>query len=439
MQRYEKYKDSGIEWLGEIPEHWEVRKIKYLFNEINERTLDGSGDLLSVSQYSGVQKKADKLNEGDLLTNASTLEGYKVVRKKQLVSNIMLAWNGSLAFSDYDGITSPAYCVYELQANNYYRYFHYLLKTDIYKSEFKRKSSGVIESRLRLYTEDFFSISSMLPSIHEQYLIANFLEDKCGKIDAAVALKEQQIEKLKELRQITIHNAVTKGISHFNGEVVPTKDSGIDWIGEIPEHWEVKPLRYLGTTQNGLSKGGEFFGHGTPFISYSDVYKNEEIPSSVNGLVKIEREEMQQYCVLEGDIFFTRTSETVEEIGLSAVATFTYDMASFAGFLIRFRPTKDTLSPLFSKYYFRSQTHRSYFVGNMNLVIRASLSQELLKGLPVLLPPLSEQEEIATYLEEQTTKIDKAIVQKQEQIVKLKEYKQSLINEAVTGKIKITA
>jgi len=217
------------------------------------------------------------------------------------------------------------------------------------------------------------------------------------------------------------------------------KDSGIDWIGEIPEHWEVKPLRHLGTTQNGLSKGGEFFGHGTPFVSYSDVYKNEEIPCSVNGLVKIEGEEMKQYSVLEGDVFFTRTSETVDEIGLSSVATFTYSTASFAGFLIRFRPTKDTLFPLFSKYYFRSQTHRSYFVGNMNLVIRASLSQELLRGLPVLLPPLSEQKEIATYLDEQTTKIDKAIVQKQEQILKLKEYKQSLINEVVTGKIKITA
>lgn len=245
MQRYEKYKNSGIDWLGEIPEHWEVRKIKYLFNEINERALDGSGDLLSVSQYSGVQKKVDKLNEGDLLTNASTLEGYKVVRKKQLVSNIMLAWNGSLAFSDYDGITSPAYCVYELQANNYYKYFHYLLKTDIYKSEFKRKSSGVIESRLRLYTEDFFSISSILPSIHEQYSIAKFLDDKCKKIDAAVNLKEQQIEKLKELRQITIHNAVTKGISHLKGEVLPMKDSGIDWIGEIPEHWEVGRFKFL--------------------------------------------------------------------------------------------------------------------------------------------------------------------------------------------------
>src|SRR5690606_11673657 len=176
MRTYDSYKDSGIDWLGVIPSHWEVKRIKYLFKEINERSFDGNEDLLSVSQYTGVTRKSDKLQEGDLLTNASTLEGYKVVRKRQLVSNIMLAWNGSLAFSEFDGITSPAYCIYELTSDDNYKYFHYLLKTDLYKSEFKRNSSGVIESRLRLYTEDFFRIWSILPPLHEQEAIARFLD-----------------------------------------------------------------------------------------------------------------------------------------------------------------------------------------------------------------------------------------------------------------------
>ena len=130
--KYPAYKDSGVEWLGEIPEGWKVRRIKYLFNEINERSNDGSEDLLSVSQYTGVTKKSDKVGEGDLLTTATTLEGYKKVCKGDLVSNIMLAWNGSLGFSSYNGITSPAYSIYRLEKDYFEKYFHYLYRISLY-------------------------------------------------------------------------------------------------------------------------------------------------------------------------------------------------------------------------------------------------------------------------------------------------------------------
>lgn len=183
--KYPAYKDSGVEWLGEIPENWELKRFKFLFKEINERSNDGSEDLLSVSQYTGVTKKSDKVEDGDLLTTASTLEGYKKVCQNDLVINIMLACNGSLGFFPYDGITSPAYSIYRLKKGNSERFFHYLLRSQIYKSEFKRKSSGVIESRLRLYTDDFFAIWSILPSPSEQTAIAKFLDDKTVKIDRA--------------------------------------------------------------------------------------------------------------------------------------------------------------------------------------------------------------------------------------------------------------
>lgn len=120
--RYSAYKDSGVEWLGEIPEHWKLQKNKFLFKEINERSPDGNEDLLSVSQYTGVTKKGDKIEDGELLSNAQTLEGYKKVTQGDLVSNIMLAWNGSLGFSPYDGITSPAYGVYRLHDEYNIRY-----------------------------------------------------------------------------------------------------------------------------------------------------------------------------------------------------------------------------------------------------------------------------------------------------------------------------
>ncbi|MER0438236.1 restriction endonuclease subunit S [Emticicia sp. W12TSBA100-4] len=433
LQKYDNYKPSNVEWLGEIPQHWEVTRIKNLFKEINERSMNGNEDLLSVSQYTGVTKKGDKLEEGELLTNAATLEGYKKVFKGDLVSNIMLAWNGSLGFSEFEGITSPAYSIYRLKVEGAKKYFHYLFRTELYKSEFKRNSSGVIESRLRLYTDDFFRIPSILPPLSEQEKIAQFLDEKNTKIDKAIEIKERQIELLKERRQILIHRAVTRGLD-VN---VPLKDSGIEWIGEIPEHWEVKRLRYIGKCQNGVSKGAEYFGTGFPFVSYGDVYKSIELAENVNGLAESSIEDRKQYSVKEGDVFFTRTSETVEEIGFASTCLKTIEDATFAGFLIRFRPSKDILYKGFSKFYFSSKTHRAFFVKEMNLVIRASLSQELLNRMPIIIPPFEEQIAISEYLENISAKISKAIGLKEREIEVLKEYKSSLINSAVTGKVRV--
>lgn len=260
LNKYEAYKPSNVEWLGEIPEHWQLRRFKYLFREINERSSDGNEELLSVSQYTGVTKKSDKTAEGEMLTNAATLEGYKKVYQNDLVSNIMLAWNGSMGFSPYDGITSPAYSIYRLGKEFSTQYFHYLLRTDLYKSEFKRNSSGVIESRLRLYSDDFYRIWSLLPPLSEQAAIAAFLDDKTAKLDTAIAQKERLIKLLQERKQIMIQEAVTKGIKFCHTErsrsrqneapemgslsEVEMKDSGVEWIGDIPAHWEVKNFRY---------------------------------------------------------------------------------------------------------------------------------------------------------------------------------------------------
>lgn len=219
---------------------------------------------------------------------------------------------------------------------------------------------------------------------------------------------------------------------------VSMKDSGVEWIGDIPKHWTVSKIRYLGTTQNGISAGGEYFGSGYPFVSYGDVYKNRVLPLEVNGLAQSTLSDQESFSVQEGDIFFTRTSETIEEIGFTSVCFKSIDKAVFAGFLIRFRPSKKAqLLKEFSKYYFSSAMMRIYFVKEMNLVIRASLSQALLKNLDVLLPPISEQKQIFEYLENVTGKIELAISVKQSEIEKLKEYKTTLINDAVTGKIKV--
>ena len=176
-----------------------------------------------------------------------------------------------------------------------------------------------------------------------------------------------------------------------------------------------------------------------PFVSYSDVYKNIELPKSVDGLVQSTDEERERYSVKRGDIFFTRTSETIEEIGFTSVCTKDIENATFAGFLIRVRPIDDSLNPDYAKYYFRSDIHRRYFVKEMIIVIRASLGQELLKKLPVLLPSKEEQREIADYLDSKCAAIDTLISKKQQFIDELTAYKKSLIYEFVTGKKEVPA
>lgn len=210
------------------------------------------------------------------------------------------------------------------------------------------------------------------------------------------------------------------------------KDSGVQWLGEIPGHWKTMRLGILGECSNGVSKSGEYFGEGHPFVSYSDVYKNIELPQMVDGLAKSTEDDRQKYSVEYGDVFFTRTSETIQEIGFSSTCLKTIPNAVFAGFLIRFRPTTKELIPEFSKYYFRCNNLRSFYITRMNLVTRASLSQSLLRQLTVTLPPLSEQHSIVSYLDEKCAKIDKMLEGKQKQIELLAEMKQRIIADAVT-------
>ncbi|GAQ13142.1 type I restriction-modification system, specificity subunit S [Myroides odoratimimus] len=426
MKKYDSYKDSGIEWLGEIPSHWEVNRLGIWFKERREKVSDKVFEPLSVTKNGVVPQleSAAKSNDGD---------NRKLVKKGDFVINSRSDRKGSSGLSYLDGSVSLINIVLQpIKVNG--NYVNYLLKSNSFIEEFYRNGHGIVADLWTTRYEDMKFIGLGIPPIKEQQVIATFLDDKCGQIDKAIEIKEKQIGLLKEQRQIIIHNAVTKGID----KNVKLKDSGVDWIGDIPEHWEVKRLRYLGITQNGLSKGGEFFGKGTPFVNYSDVYKNFTLPTFVNGLVDVSEDEIVQYSVKKGDIFFTRTSETVEEIGISSVALESYNKTTFAGFLIRFRPNSRVFLPMFSKYFFRSEINRFYFIGNMNIVIRASLSQELLKGLPILLPSLQEQQQIVDYLDEHITKIDKSVAIKEQQIEKLKEYKQSLINEVVTGKVRVS-
>ncbi len=430
VAKYPVYKDSGVEWIKEIPEHWSTLSNKNIFKLKKNQVGKKSGDYILLSlTLNGVIKRDMENPQGKFPAEFNT---YQEVKKGDFIFCLFDVEETPrcVGLSDFDGMITGAYTVMKPHDNfdkNYLYYFYLNLDGD------KRLKPLYTGLRNTISKENFFSFKSFVPPLQEQTAIANFLDRKTALIDQAIAIKQKQIELLKERRQILIHKAVTRGLDPN----VKLKDSGVEWIGEIPEGWVVKPLRFIGKTQNGLSKGGEYFGTGYPFLTYGDVYKSIEISKELSGLAESSTEDQNQFSVLEGDVFFTRTSETVAEIGFASTCMETIESATFAGFLIRFRPSSNILFKGYSKFFFSSSTHRSFFIGEMNLVIRASLSQELLKRMPVVIPPMIEQIEISNYLEKFTAKISTAISLKEQEIEKLKEYKATLINSAVTGKIKV--
>lgn len=208
LNPYVELKDSGIDWIGEIPVHWEVKRLKSIFSECKEISSTGNEDLLSVSEYYGVARRLDVMDEDEYDTRADSLVGYKICKKDDLVINIMLAWKRGLAFSDYDGIVSPAYAVYRGK-NIVPHYYHYLLRTNKYIAEFKRNSKGIIDSRLRLYSDRFFAINTIVPPLEEQLAVADYLDKITAEIDECISLTDKKIKAYKRLKQSLIDEVVT--------------------------------------------------------------------------------------------------------------------------------------------------------------------------------------------------------------------------------------
>lgn len=413
-------KDSGIEWIGKIPKEWSIVKFKCLHNGLN------TGEAIDKEYW-----------ESDAGLNAFYTAGLTPIRtgysnfptwKETRENDLLLARNGTPYV--YLPVSKAYYTDHIIRAamsslvNR--RFIRYCLQQSI-------ASIAVDSVSIPTWSATLWNNQILTwPSVIEQERIAAFLDAECAEIDAVLEKTRASIEEYKKLKQAVITQAVTKGIRGDR----PMKDSGIEWIGDIPESWEVSSVRYIGQLQNGISKGGEFFGKGFPFVSYGDVYKNYELPHSVSGLIDTTEDERATYSVEYGDIFFTRTSETIEEVGFSCVCKRSIPNATFAGFIIRLRPfcADEKILTDYAKYYFRGEHIRAYLVKEMNLVTRASLGQTLLKGMSVIVPPKSVQKEIAEYLDDKCADIDALVAKKQQYLTEIENYKKSLIYEYVTGK-----
>jgi type I restriction enzyme S subunit len=248
MQRYESYKPSGAEWLGDIPAHWTVTPAKRLFREVSEKNHPDA-ELLSVTQEFGVVPR-DQLEQRVVMPTGQ-LQTFKLVREDDFVISLR-SFQGGIEYSEFTGLVSPAYTILRKQKDANSRYLKHLLKSAPFISELNTSVTGIREGKNISFSEMAYSLLP-LPALTEQARIADFLDIKTAEIDAAIAKKERLIELLQEQKNIRIHQAVLRGL---NPEV-PLCDSGVSWIGAVPAHWKVIPNRYIFREQNARSLRGE--------------------------------------------------------------------------------------------------------------------------------------------------------------------------------------
>ncbi|WP_083476237.1 restriction endonuclease subunit S [Lacinutrix mariniflava] len=402
MKRYESYKDSGVEWLGEIPEHWEVRPGFTILTESKKKNTGFIEDtVLSLSYGNVIVKPKEKLTglvpesfetyqlvePGDIIIRPTDLQNDKTSLRTGLAKN--------------EGIITSAYINLRVNKKNDNSFYHYYLYTIDINKVIYGLGSGL---RQNISFEDFKRFPFPLPPITEQTKIAQFLDDKTTKIDEAIAIKQQQIQLLKERKQILIHKAVTQGLNPN----VTLKDSGMEWIGEIPVGWEVKRLKHCLNINNGsdykhiqTDEGYPVIGSGGQFAYASDyMYDGEVVLLGRKGTI-------DKPLYFKGKFW--------------AVDTMFYANAK-NGNIVKFL------------YYLATTLPFSFYSTATAL---PSMTQGDLNNHPISRPPIDEQNKIVEYIENGTQKIETAISLKQQEIEKLKEYKSSLINGVVTGKVKV--
>jgi type I restriction enzyme S subunit len=432
FQKYSAYKDSGVEWLAEIPEHWQAIKMKYLFRDVSEKNKP-EAELLSVTQDKGVVPRT--WVESRMVMPSGNLESFKFIQKGDFAISLR-SFEGGLEYCHHDGIISPAYTVLKKKKGLIDGYYKYLFKSKSFISEIQTSVVGIREGKNISYFELSYSLLP-IPSPEEQTAIAKFLDDKTAKIDRAIAQKEKMIALLKERKQIIIQNAVTKGLDP-NAKM---KDSGVEWIGEIPEGWEVKRLRNVFSFSKGLTITKENLqDEGIPCINYGEIHSKYgfEVNPEVHPLKCVSEEYLKDNSnslLKRGDFIFADTSEDLE--GSGNFTHLNFEGTVFAGYHTIIGRPKSSINSRFLAYVLHSLPFRNQVRTRMKGVKVFSITQSILKDLTCWYPDEKEQKTIAKYLDIEAAKIDKAIKLQEQQIEKLKELKSTLIDSAVTGKLRV--
>ena len=435
MSRYKAYPEyapSDAGFVDELPASWRMLRGKFVFSEYSERSEAGEEKLLSVSEYYGVKPRGEVVEEGDFLSRAESLVGYKKCQKNDLVMNIMLAWKCGLGVSKYDGIVSPAYSVFRFNANAIPDYMHYLLRTETYTGHFKTRSTGVIDSRLRLYPESFGDVSIILPSIIEQEKIVNFLDHETAKIDALIEKQQRLIELLKEKRQAVISHAVTKGLN----PKAPMKDSGVEWLGEVPAHWEIRAVSrlctritngYVGPTRDIL------VDEGVPYVQATHIKKGNVNFDQAYFVRKAWSDLHSKSILQKGDVLIVQTGAGTGDIGLVTEGEVGFNCHA----LIIVRPNPDVVVGEFLSMLLQSEYGYSvlYSIRTGGMHPHLNCGEVQYVKLPV--PPRVEQDEILKFVDTKTKSFNALIGSQDAAIELMQERRTALISAAVTGKIDV--
>ncbi len=434
MKRYPEYKESQLGWVGEIPKHWEVIKFHYLSQESKRKNDDDvDREMLSLSSYTGIQVKQYEYEN----TKRSKEESltYLVVEPNQLVVNPMWQIQRGIGVSYLHGIVSPGYRVYYIDLERLIpQYLHYLMRSDGYVDEYNKHIRGLTTYDRSVRKEDFEEIGVLLPSKQEQTQIANFLDRKTGQIDELIRIKERQVELLHEQRTALINQAVTKGLDPS----VEMKPSGVEWIGDIPKDWEVKRIKYLasliskGTTPTTI--GREILDEGKIRFIKAENIVDTQIELKPEYYIDEETNRLLRRSQLkENDLLFVIAGATIGKVSLVKLNDLPANTNQAISFI---RPHEKEL-PEFIYYWLQSDNIQKIIWLKVVQSAQPNLSMEDLGNLYIPYPSIAEQHCIIDYIADKTQTIVQLLQQAYKQIELLKEYRQSLISEVVTGKIDV--
>ena len=412
-----KLKDSGVEWIGQIPEGWKIQRLKTVCTVRGEKNKPDA-EVLSVYRELGVVKKSERTDNHNITSDDTS--NYKYVLPNDLVVNKMKAWQGSMGVSKYEGIVSPAYYVFRITSDKVYPfYLHYLLRDASYLPEYRRLSGGIRPGQWDLSVDSFQNIPILIPKKEEQRRIASYLDRKCAQIDAIIAKQQQIIEKLKEYKLSVITEAVTKGLDPN----VPMKDSGVEWIGKVPETWNVMRFGRCATIKSNLVDPSQYSDY--PQISPESIEKDsnhiiEYKTVKESGVIS------WNHLFFKGQIIYSKIRPLLNKV---TIAPFN-GLCSADMYPIETNNNADFIVHMMLSIYFTAQ------VGQVTetRVKMPKINQNELNAIIVAIPPLKEQTKIADYLHYKNDTIEKMINKRQNLIDKLLNYKKALIYETVTGK-----
>lgn len=428
---YPEYKESGVPWLGKIPAHWVSKKLRNMLTPVSDRNRPDL-PLLSVVREKGVIQRNVSSKKENHNYIPDDLTNYKVVKKSQFAMNKMKAWQGSYGVSDFDGIVSPAYFVFDLDGAEG-RFFHVAARSKAYVPFFTQASDGVRIGQWDLNQSRMKEIPFFVPPVDEQTQIARFLDWKTAQINKFIRNKRRLIELLKEQKQNVINQAVTRGLD----PKVKLKPSGVEWIGDIPEHWDATKLKRVVSFNPSKSetRANPADEEKVVFLPMENISVNGDIDCS-------EKRTLSE--VWNGFTYFRRGDVVVAKITPcfeNGKGAYLKGLESDFGFgtteLIVLRPSK-AIDGAFLR--FLTSTKQFLLLGEQYMTGAAGqqrIPSDFVKNYPIGLPPIDEQLEILEHIQEKSAEIDQAISRAQREIELMREYRIRLISDVVTGQVDV--